>query len=59
MNITDAQRQQWIAALTELHDGNDPESEHGLADEILCEVLDAIGEHEIVKAWEGVRKWYG
>ena len=36
----------------------DPEAAHGRADNLLCDILEQIGEDEIVKAFRAVEKWY-
>lgn len=36
----------------------DAEVAHYDADQALCELLEEIGYHEVVKAWGNVRKWY-
>ena len=37
---------------------NDPESNHGDADNLLCEVLTSLGYDEGVKIFEQMDKWY-
>lgn len=36
----------------------DAEAAHGDADDILCELLEAIGFVDVVTEWEQVDKWY-
>ena len=37
---------------------NDTESAHAEADEVLCDLLEAIGFKTIVKEYRKVSKWY-
>lgn len=36
----------------------DKEEDHEVADAVLCDMLDALGCHELVEAWEAIEKWY-
>lgn len=36
----------------------DPETGHGDADDVLCELLKAMGYGDVVDEWEKVEKWY-
>lgn len=36
----------------------DEEEDHIVADSVLCDMLDALGCHELVEAWEAIDKWY-
>lgn len=36
----------------------DKEEDHEVADAVLCDMLDALGCHELVEAWEAIGKWY-
>ena len=36
----------------------DTESDHLLADAILCRYLESIGQREIVEAYRDISKWY-
>lgn len=36
----------------------DEEEDHGEADGILCEMLDAMGCNELTEAWDKINKWY-
>jgi hypothetical protein len=38
--------------------GFDPEGEHAHADDILCELLTALGYTEVVAEYKKIRKWY-
>ena len=29
------------------------------ADQVICQFLELLGYHDVVVAWEKVRKWYG
>lgn len=45
--------------LTQLIDNTDYEGAHGRADDILCELLSALGyEHTVVAAFIRIGKWY-
>lgn len=49
--------EQWIEELETLH--SDPDDNHVRADEILCEALEYLGQHDLVKAYNDVQpKWY-
>jgi len=37
----------------------DTESAHARADEILCEVLVVLNQHELVNAFNRLTRWYG
>jgi hypothetical protein len=39
-------------------EGRDTEADHSEADEILCELLNALGYGDVVAEWEKVEKWY-
>jgi hypothetical protein len=36
----------------------DTEAAHGVADDILCDLLKSLGYVKTVEAWEAVDKWY-
>lgn len=36
----------------------DAESAHGAADDLLCEVLERLGQEELVAEYRKVKKWY-
>lgn len=38
--------------------GDDPETDHVRADNLLCDILEQIGEDEIVKVFRSLEKWY-
>lgn len=51
--------EQWIEELQIIATWNDPEATHERADEILCEALEYLGRHDLVKAYHNVQpKWY-
>lgn len=50
--------QQAINQLKELQSGADIESEHGQADDILCDLLDFLGYKAVVDEYNKVDKWY-
>jgi hypothetical protein len=50
--------QEAAAKLREIGQGDDPESEHGLADDLLCELLARLGYPETVNAFMEMKKWY-
>jgi len=50
--------EQWLQRMRELQGKGDPESQHSLADDILCEALKYLGAEELVAEWEKVPKWY-
>ena len=38
----------------------DPEMAHGLADEVLCDLLTSLGHGEVAKAFDDIiPRWYG
>lgn len=49
---------QAIEELKKLQHNDDLEATHGVADDILCKLLIAIGYDDVVKEWEKVPKWY-
>jgi hypothetical protein len=53
-------REQAIELLNKLDEkfGNDYESAHGDADQILCELLRSLDHGDVVDAWDKVGKWY-
>lgn len=36
----------------------DEEEDHGEADDILCNMLDALGYKDLTDAWDKIEKWY-
>lgn len=47
-----------LEELKKLGNSDDPETDHLRADGILCDILEKLGEEEIVKAFRAVEKWY-
>lgn len=41
-----------------LSDSGDPESGHSMADQLLCDALTILGQHELVSDFDEVEKWY-
>lgn len=39
-------------------DAGDIETDHGKADQVLCELLESLGYSEVVKAYDEIEKWY-
>ena len=56
----DALYQKSLARLNELVNQKypDKEEDHGEADWILCEMLNALGYKDLTEAWDNVEKWY-
>lgn len=53
-----ARRENYIRRLKEQQDNPDWEAAHGEADDILIDVLKALGYEDIVREWCKVNKWY-
>lgn len=51
-------REEAIAKLKELQKCGDIEAAHLEADDILCNLLSALGYADVVKEWEKVNRWY-
>lgn len=51
-------RQQAIDRLKEVQSDPDPEIAHGVADDILCALLESLGYADVVAEWMKVDKWY-
>lgn len=51
-------REKAIEALEDLQGAYDIELEHCDADQVLCDLLSALGYQDVVDAWEKVEKWY-
>jgi len=47
-----------IDALRALQGSGDTESQHWLADEVLCRMLEQLGCKLLVEEWRKVNKWY-
>lgn len=56
----DAIYQKSLARLKELANKKypDEEEDHGEADEILCNMLNALGYKDLTDAWDDIKKWY-
>ena len=51
-------REETIKRLREAAADFDTEAAHGIADDILCELLTSLGYGDVVEAWNKVEKWY-
>lgn len=51
-------REEALQELKELKDSGDPESAHGRADDVLCNLLKTLGYKDVVEAYATVPKWY-
>jgi hypothetical protein len=51
-------RENAIAQLKECQGDTDTECAHSKADDVLCELLVALGYRDVVKEWGKVDKWY-
>jgi hypothetical protein len=51
-------REEAIAQLKQLQTGTDIEVLHGKADDVLCDLLEALGYSDVVAEWHLVDKWY-
>lgn len=47
-----------VQRMKDLQQYGDPEGAHSQADDLLCEVLIALGERDLVEEWRKVPKWY-
>lgn len=47
-----------LRRMQELENSGDIESAHGLADDILCDLLTQLGYTDIIDAYDRVEKWY-
>jgi hypothetical protein len=47
-----------IKFLEEQKDNGDTEIAHGVADDVICELLEALGYSDVVEAYNKVDKWY-
>lgn len=47
-----------LEELKKLGNSGDPEVAHVRADNLLCDILEQIGEDEIVKVFHDIKKWY-
>lgn len=51
-------REQAIKELKAYQADGDTEAAHGNADEVLCDLLIALGYQDVVNEWRKVDKWY-
>lgn len=47
-----------VALLKTLQAGDDPERDHRVADDILCDLLTTLGHEDVVREYLKVDKWY-
>lgn len=48
----------YMKRLKEAQQGSDVESAHAEADQVLCDLLEALGYTKIVEEYDKVSKWY-
>lgn len=48
----------YMKRLKEAQESSDTESAHADADEVLCDLLEALGYKKVVEAYNKVDKWY-
>ena len=53
MNSSDA-----VKELIELQSETDTETAHILADDVLCDMLESLGFHEVVTEYQKIAKWH-
>lgn len=51
-------RERAIELLKVQQANSDAEAAHGNADDVLCELLTALGYADVVAEWEKVEKWF-
>lgn len=51
-------REKAIERLKAAERSGDIEAAHAAADDVLCDLLHALGYGDVVEAWERVEKWY-
>lgn len=51
-------KEEAIEKLKEAQNGDDPECDHGAADQVLCDLLTALGYADVVEEYDKVHKWY-
>lgn len=51
-------REQAIERLKAAQKSGDTEGAHGIADEVLCDLLRYLGYEDVVREWDFVDKWY-
>lgn len=47
-----------IDRMRELQKPGDTEEAHVMADEVLCQMLENLGCHQLVAEWRKIDKWY-
>ena len=57
MNIDDIKKEAF-SRLRELQASGDHETAHYEADDILCQLLDALGHGDVVEEFKKIKKWY-
>lgn len=50
--------EKYLKQMSELKNNDDYEASHGTADDILCELLNALGYTDLVRTFEELPKWY-
>lgn len=56
--MTEEMKQFFIDRLRSVQNSKDREMAHSVGDDVLCEVLNALGHQDIVEEWEQIPKWY-
>ena len=51
-------REEAIAELIECQNNGDTEAAHGIADDVLCRLLDSLGYGDVVAEYHKVAKWF-
>ena len=51
-------REEAIQKLNECFDNEDTEVAHGVADDVLCDLLVSLGYEDVVNAYTRISKWY-
>jgi hypothetical protein len=51
-------KEQAIEKLRDIQKGGDQEAAHMDADEVLCDLLKALGHADVIEEYEKVAKWY-
>lgn len=47
-----------LQKLKECEQNSDTESAHGIADSVLCELLEDLGYEDVIFAYSKVNRWY-
>jgi hypothetical protein len=56
--LDEATIEQIKSQLRELQASKDPEAAHSLADDLICNLLGALGYSDVVAEWKKVERWY-